>query len=61
MDPAQYDRIADLLCQIRANVENNLKTTHTKGHFTKHDYILKVYELLKATDTLAELDKNRML
>ena len=61
MDPAHYDRISDLLCQIRAKVENNLRTTHTKGRFTKQDYITKVYDLLKATDALAELDKNRML
>ena len=61
MDPLHYDRISDLLCQIRAKGENNLRTTHTKGQFTKDDYILKVYDLLKMTDKLHELDKSGML
>tara|TARA_Y100000401_G_scaffold107727_1_gene102337 strand:- start:113 stop:298 length:186 start_codon:yes stop_codon:yes gene_type:complete len=61
MDPIHYDRISDLLCQIRAKVENNLRTTHKKGEFTKQDYIIKVYDLIKMTDALYELDKNGML
>ena len=61
MDGAYYDRISDMLCQIRAKIENNLKTTHTKGHFTKQDYIIKVYALLKATDALYEADNKGLL
>ena len=61
MDPIHYDRIADLLCQIRAKVENNLRTTHKKGEFTKEHYIMKVIELLESTDRLADLDQNGML
>jgi len=61
MDAANYDRISDLLCQIRAKIENNLVTTHTKGHFTKHHYLMKVWDLIKMTDELADLDRNEVL
>ena len=61
MDAKEYDRISDLLCQIRAKVENNLVTTHTKGHFTKHHYIMKVWDLLTLTDELFELDDKGLL
>ena len=61
MDAKEYDRIADLLCQIRAKIENNLHTTHTKGHFTKHHYIMQVWNLLTLTDELAKLDQSELL
>ena len=61
MDPRHYDRIADLLCQIRANVENNLRTTTSQGAAVQHDYIMKIYALLTLTDALFDLDKNELL
>jgi hypothetical protein len=61
MDPRDYDRISDLLCQIRAKIENNLVTTKTKGHFTKHHYLMKVWELIEHTDVLADCDRKGLL
>ena len=61
MDAKDYARIADLLCQIRAKIENNLVTTHTKGHFTKHHIIMKVWELLDLCDKLFEYDEKGLL
>ena len=61
MDAREYDRIADLLCQIRAKVENNLRTTHPKGAWTKEHYIAKVIRLLEWTDELADLDHKGVL
>jgi len=55
MDNRDWDRISDLLCQIRGKIENNLVTTHTKGHFTKHHYLMMVYDLINYTDEIAEL------
>lgn len=55
MDARDWDRISDLLCQIRGKIENNLVTTHTQGHFTKHHYLMMVYDLINYTDEIAEL------
>jgi len=61
MDPREYDRIADLLCQIRSKVRNNLKTTHFKGQSTVDHYCLMVAQLLTMTDQLAEADAQGLL
>lgn len=61
MDPRQYDRIADLLMQIRSKVANNLHTTHKKGEWTRDQYIDMVNKLLHATDQLADVDQKGLL
>ena len=57
MDPAHYDRIADLLCQIRAKIENNLKPKSPEGKIAKQMYFAAVLDLLKETDLNARWDK----
>jgi len=61
MDARQYDRIADLLCQIRSKVRNNVQTTHKKGQFTVDHYCLSIEKLLKMTDQLAFVDEQGLL
>lgn len=58
MDPAHYDKIADLLCQIRAKVENNMKPRTAKGKIAKEMYIAQVIDMLELTDLTARWDKS---
>ena len=61
MDAREYDRIADLLCQIRSKIANNLRTTTKKGQWTKELYLDRVNALLLNTDELADVDKKGLL
>ena len=61
MDAREYDRIADLLCQIRSKIANNLKTTTAKGRWTKELYLDRVNALLLNTDELADVDQKGLL
>ena len=61
MDAREYDRIADLLCQIRSKVANNLQTTHEKGKWTKELYLIRLVKLIEDTDTLADVDQKGLL
>ena len=61
MDATEYDRIADLLMQIRGKIHNNLQTTHQKGAFTKEHYMIMISKLLTATDELANVDSKGLL
>ena len=61
MDPRQYDRIADLLMQIKLKIQNNLETTTLLGEWTKADYIKRINWLLEDTDSLADTDQKGLL
>lgn len=61
MDAREYDRIADLLCQIRSKIANNLKTTTAKGRWTKELYLDRVNALLLNTDELADVDQKGLI
>jgi len=61
MDPRQYDRIADLLMQIKLKVMNNLQTTTVKGQWTKEQYVDRINKLLDDTDMLAHHDQKGLL
>jgi hypothetical protein len=61
MDPREYDRIADLLCQIRSKIANNLRTTTEKGRWTKELYLDRVNALLINTDELADVDQKGLI
>lgn len=61
MEPTEYDRIADLLMQIRGKIHNKLTTTHFKGMSTKEHYMIMVTRLLHATDELADADQKGLL
>ena len=61
MDAREYDRIADLLMQIKLKITNNLQHTHIQGKWTKQHYIIMVNNLLHATDDLAEADQKGLL
>ncbi len=61
MDAREYDRIADLLCQIRSKIANNLKTKTEKGRWTKELYLDRVNALLLNTDELADVDQKGLL
>jgi len=61
MDAQEYDRIADLLCQIRSKVRNNVQTTTKRGKFTVDHYCNAVEELLHMTDKLAKVDEKGWL
>ena len=61
MDAREYDRIADLLCQIRSKIANNLKTRTEKGRWTKELYLDRVNALLLNTDELADVDLKGLL
>lgn len=61
MEPTEYDRIADLLCQIRSKIANNLRTTTEKGRWTKELYLNRVNALLINTDELADVDQKGLL
>ena len=61
MDPLHYDRISDLLCQIRAKIDNNLRPNTKEGQLWKEDYIRRVLELLVITDDTANKDQKGML
>lgn len=61
MDPRDYDRIADLLMQIRSKIANNLQTTTTKGKWTKEVYLDRINKLLDDTDMLAHYDQKGLL
>ena len=61
MDAREYDRIADLLCQIRNKISNNLQTTNRLGEWTKEDYLKRIASLLEDTDQLADVDQKGLL
>ena len=61
MEPREYDRIADLLCQIRSKIANNLRTTTEKGRWTKELYLQRIASLLVNTDELADVDQKGLL
>jgi hypothetical protein len=61
MDARDYDRIADLLCQIRNKINNNLRTTTLLGEWTKADYLKRIAWLLEDTDQLADVDQKGLL
>lgn len=61
MDARDYDRIADLLMQIRGKIANNLQTTTTKGKWTKEVYLDRINKLLDDTDMLAHHDLKGLL
>ncbi len=61
MEPREYDRIADLLCQIRSKIANNLRTRTEKGRWTKELYLDRVNALLLNTDELANVDQKGLL
>ena len=61
MDPRDYDRIADLLMQIRSKVANNLQTTNIKGKWTKEAYLNRISKLLSDTDLVADADMKGLL
>ncbi len=61
MDAREYDRIADLLCQIRSKIANNLRTTTEKGRWTKELYLQRIASLLVNTDELADVDQKGLL
>ena len=61
MEAREYDRIADLLCQIRSKIANNLKTKTEKGRWTKELYLDRVNALLLNTDELADVDQKGLL
>ena len=61
MDAREYDRIADLLMQIRKKVANNVVWTNTKGKWTIEEYLRQVSTLLVATDALAHADQQGLI
>ena len=61
MDARDYDRIADLLMQIRGKIKNNLQTTTLKGKWTKEIYLDRINKLLDGTDMLAHHDQKGLL
>ena len=61
MDPRQYDRIADLLMQIKLKIQNNVQTKTKIGEWTKEDYINRINSLLQDTDALAFHDAQGLL
>lgn len=61
MDAPQYDRIADLLCQIRLKIRHDVQYTHKGGEFTIDHYCNTIESLLKMTDALADLDAKGLL
>ena len=61
MDSRQYDRIADLLMQIKLKIQNNLQTNTLKGKWTKEVYIDRLNKLLDDTDMLAHHDAKGLL
>ena len=61
MDSRQYDRIADLLMQIKLKIQNNLLTTTEMGKLTKEVYIDRLNKLLDDTDMLAHHDQKGLI
>lgn len=61
MDARDYDRIADLLMQIRSKLANNLQTTNLKGKWTKEEALARVSRLLDDVDKLAKADQQGLL
>jgi hypothetical protein len=61
MDAKKYDRIADLLMQIRKDIANYVHPTHTKGHWTKQVYLDRINKLLDDTDMMAHHDTKGLL
>jgi len=61
MDSRQYDRIADLLMQIKLKIQNNVQTKTKIGEWTKEDYIQRINSLLQDTDALAFHDAQGLL
>ena len=55
MDAQEYDRIADLLMQIRKKYDNLVPTTNT-GHRQKTECLAFVHDLIELNHTLAEID-----
>jgi len=61
MDAREYDRIADLLCQIRHKIRLNVGFTHQKGKWTIDHYCSVIENLLIMTDDLNDLDTRGLL
>lgn len=55
MEPQEWDRIADLLMQIRGKVDNILPTTK-HGEFFREGYLQQIEILIRRTDQMAEID-----
>jgi hypothetical protein len=61
MDGREYDRIADLLMQIRGKVANNLLTTTMKGQWTKELILQRVSSLIEDFDDLGKADQKGLI
>jgi len=61
MDARDYDRIADLLCQIRLKIRHNVNFTHKKGEYTIDHYCNAIEKLLIMTDELSDVDSKGLL
>ncbi len=55
MDPREYDRIADLLMQIRSKIDN-INTKHRTGKNGKDSMLHHIEMALKYNDSLAQFD-----
>ena len=55
MDPTEYDRIADLLMQIRKKIKN-LDPTRMRTITTQSEMYYHITSALELNDKLAELD-----
>ena len=61
MDPIHYDRIADLLCQVRAKVENNLRPRTKEGKVIKELYLAQICDMLLLNDQIANKDYKELI
>lgn len=61
MDARTYDRIADLLMQIRGKIANNLKPITAHGKHKQKIYLAMVESMLEHTDQLANDDQKGLL
>jgi hypothetical protein len=61
MHAREYDRIADMLMQIKLKIRNNLTWTNITGKWTIEHYTNMVNNLLHATDDLAEADQKGLI
>ena len=61
MDPRDYDRIADLLMQIRRKIAHNLKPVTHHGKHKQEIYLQMIESMLQHTDQLANDDQKGLL
>jgi hypothetical protein len=61
MDARHYDRIADLLMQIRGKIANNLKPITPHGKHKQEIYLQMVESMLQHTDQLAIDDQKGLI